>query len=278
VRARPSARSYNTRARMAAILRGLGDALSKLVPPGPPGPPPSSSTVRNPSRPSAGTTTFADGPSSSYLTPYEGGLRRALAPDSNGDFVASDESRTSSISEDAVVRGTTDRIILPRVVWHTDPQIKLKLRKRFYPLKVTRLTLGADVDLQTRDVALKWSWKDRFIGGRLRFEGSQISLSKRFDIDSRTHMYVRAAYDVHARRSLFSLDVKPFRGVFANSSGDGPGFAFKQKIPVDRHVAVEVLARVQLPEARFSSNNSVSLGEGDFIVDLEQLNFRFLLQ
>jgi hypothetical protein len=155
--------------------------------------------------------------------------------------------------------------------------MRLKLRKRFYPLGLTRLTLGADLDLQTRDVSLKWSWKDRFIGGRLRFEGSQISLSKRFNIDSRTHMYVRAAYDIHARRTLFSLDVKPFVGFSANRDKP-PGFALKQKLPVDKRVAVEVLARVQLPEARFSTSNSISLGEGDFIIDLEELNLCFLLQ
>jgi hypothetical protein len=35
---------------------------------------------------------------------------------------------------------------------------------------------------------------------------------------------------------------------------------------------------VQLPEARFSSSAALSLGEGDVVVHLEELNLRFMLQ
>lgn len=153
----------------------------------------------------------------------------------------------------------------------------LKLRKRVYPLGITRLTLGADLNLQSKALALKWSWKDRFIGARLQFEGSQVSLSKRFDIESRAHLYIRGAYDVHARKALFSFDVKPFRGLYA-SGGRSSGLTIKQKLPVDKHVSVEFLGRIHLPDAQFSTQNTLSLGSGDFVVDIEELNFRFMLQ
>lgn len=168
---------------------------------------------------------------------------------------------------------------MKRFVWHANPDIKLKLRKRFYPLGLTRLTLGADLDVKTHDVAFKWSWKDRIIGGRLEFFANQISLTKRFDIDNRSKVDVRAAFDIQTRRALFSLNIKPFGGIVAHNRPPS-GLTIKQKIPVDRHMAVEVHGRLSVPEARFSNdtNTAVSLGEGDFVVDVDQLNFRFMLQ
>jgi hypothetical protein len=261
---------------MAGLLRGIQAALSRLAPPphdnlhnaahngrGPALP------ARNPSSPS---------PPSPYLSPTESTLdsarnRRVRLPDDEVSSAYSDDGGTVAPPS----QGFGD-VVLPRVVWVTEPTMKLKLRKRIHPLGVTRLTLGADMDLHTREIALKWSWKDRFFGGRLRFEGSQLSLSKRFDVDSRTHMYVRAAYDVHARKTLFSLDVKPFAGLYSSGNGHRPGLAIKQKVPLDKHVSAEVHARVQLPEARFSSNSAVSLGEGDVVVHLDELNLCFMLQ
>lgn len=157
--------------------------------------------------------------------------------------------------------------------------MKLKLRKRFYPLSLTCLTLGADWDLKTRDVAFKWSWKDRIIGSRLEFFANQVSLTKRFDIDKRTKLDVRAAFDIQARRTLFSVNIRPF-GPFVAHDRPPSGLSIKQKIPVDRHLAVEFMGRLNLPEARFSTDttNVVSLGEGDLTFDLEQVNLRFLLQ
>lgn len=166
---------------------------------------------------------------------------------------------------------------LKKIVWHTNPDIILKFRKRFFPLGLTKLTLGIDFDIRSKDVAFKWSWKDRLIGGRLQLDRDEISITKRFDVDGKTHLDLRAAYDLHLRRTLFSIRVKPFPGVSSEHSG---GLRIKQKVPVDKHIAVEVHARVQLPEAKFStqSTSAFSLGEGDFIVDLDQLNFRFMLQ
>ena len=154
----------------------------------------------------------------------------------------------------------------------------VKLRKRFYPLGVTRLTLGMDYDLSTRDVSFKWSWKDRIIGGRLHVDRDQISLVKRFELDAHTHLDVRAAYDLHLRRTLFSVAVRPFQGVVADSTQGG--FAIRKKLQVDKRAILDVRARIELPEARFSNNSTapLSLGEGDLVVTLEQLNLKFLLQ
>lgn len=253
---------------MAKLLQNLGNALANLAPP-------ARESISTSANSSSGLT--PSGGSSSYLGPHERDTRstRVRLPEGGGAL----ERRASSEYSDDVAPGEQPRlgdVVLPRVVWGFEPKVVLKLRKRFHPLGITRLTVGADMDLQSKDIALKWSWKDRVLGGRLRFEGSQLSLSKRLNIDSNTHMYLRCAYDVHARRTLFSVDVRPFKGLYTN---DGkPGFAFKQKLPLDKNVAVEVAARVQLPEARFSTQNTVSLGEGDFIVDVEQVNFRFMLQ
>lgn len=90
---------------------------------------------------------------------------------------------------------------------------------------------------------------------------------------------MRAAYDLHMKRTLFSLNVRPFRGVIANE-GPHPGLTIKQKIPLDRHVAVQFEGRLSVPEARFSNETTtaVSLGEGDFVFDLNRLDFKFMLQ
>lgn len=255
---------------MSGLLRGLGSALQRLAPP----PRETDDDFPSPAPHPASTTA----PPSSYLSPTE-----SLRTRTRGRVRLPDETSSSGgYSDDAAAVAPAaaggGAPALPRVVWVADPAMKLKLRKRVHPLGVTRLTVGADMDLHTREVALKWSWRDRFFGGRLRFEGSQLSLSKRFDVDSRTHMFVRVAYDVHKRKALFSLDVKPFAGLYSSGNGARPGFALKQNVPLDERVSAEVHARVQLPEARFSSNSTVSLGEGDVVVHLDELNLKFMLK
>lgn len=211
--------------------------------------------------------TYVNGASSNYLTSVESANRSQTCPRNGPSRSAASRQHGGYVPE------------LPKIVWHTDPVVKLKLRKRFYPLALTRLTLGADLDVRTRQVSFKWSWKDRIIGGRLEFHGNQIALTKRFNIDDRTKLDLRAAFDVEARRTLFTLNIKPFLGIVAN---DGPpnGFSFKQKIPLDQHVSLETKGRITVPEARFSNEttSAVSLGEGDFIVDVDELNIRLMLQ
>lgn len=133
--------------------------------------------------------------------------------------------------------------------------------------------------MRSRHLSFKWSWYDRIIGGRLEFDADQIALTKRFDVDKNTKLDVRAAFDIHTRRTLFSLSVKPFWGIVANDRPPS-GLTIKKKIPMDRHLALEVAGRLSIPEARFSNEttSAVSLGDGDFVFDLEQLNFRFMLQ
>lgn len=165
------------------------------------------------------------------------------------------------------------------MVWKANPDVKLKLRKCFYPLNLTILTLGADVNVRTRDVSFRWSWRDRLIGGRLEFFGNQVAITKRFDIDKRSKLDVRAAFDLHTRRTLFSLHVKPF-GPIVPHDRPPSGLTIKQRIPVDKRLAVEVMGKLNLPEARFSteSSNAVSLGEGELSFELQQVNLRFMVQ
>lgn len=163
-------------------------------------------------------------------------------------------------------------------MWNVHPHVKLKLRKRFYPLGVTRLTIGADYDLKNHETSLRWSWKDRIIGARLHVTGEELAVTKSFDIDIQTRLDFRASLDFRTRRTLLSMRVCPFGKVVADTAH--PGLTIRQEVPLDSRLAVQFAARIRLPEARFAAGSAavVSLGEGDFIVDLDELNFRFLLQ
>ncbi|PXF46083.1 hypothetical protein BWQ96_04089 [Gracilariopsis chorda] len=168
---------------------------------------------------------------------------------------------------------------LPKIVWNIDPIIKLKFRKYFYPLAVTRLSLGADLDLRRKQLSFKWSWRDRIIGSRLEFADDKISITKRFDIDTRTKLDVRASFDIHSRKTLFSLNIRPFLGILPHDRPPA-GLTIRQKVPMDKRMQVEFQGRLSVPEARISNEtaSAFSLGEGNFVFDLEELNFRFLLQ
>ena len=142
---------------------------------------------------------------------------------------------------------------------------------------MTRLSVGANINPQTRRVMFTWSWRDRIIGGRIEFEDRKISLTKLIDVDKRTKLDLRVAFDLDTRRTLFSVVVLPFQGITANQRPSG--LSMKQRLNLDKRLSVDVQARLTLPEARFSTDTSsaVSLGEGDFVLDLERLDFRFLL-
>lgn len=183
-------------------------------------------------------------------------------------------------SEEYTVRPTEGRSIMPRLVWGgTTPTVILKLRKRLYPLAITRLTAGMDVNVSTGAVAFKWAWTDRILGGRLSVEKGTLALTKRIQVpDLRASVDIRAAFDCYTRRTLFSLAVLPLPGVVGAAVGNG--VALRQRVPIEKRVDVEMFARVMLPEARFSSNQhgSFSLGDGDFVLHLDQLNLRIMLQ
>lgn len=227
------------------------------------------------------TTTYTSPPtSSSYLTPTEAANHRAnpaVSPvrPSNND---KPQEQQLDLSESQRTN-PFQNLNLPKVIWHLNPSVLLKLRKRFYPLGLTCLTLGADYDMREHNFSFKWSWKDRIIGGRLEFYDDQISLTKRFEIDKRTHLDLRTAFDIRTRRTLFSLKIKPFHGIVAH---DRPpqGLSIKQEIPLDKRLSLQVAGRLSVPEARFGNEttSAVSLGDGDFVFDLEQLNFRFLVE
>ncbi len=170
---------------------------------------------------------------------------------------------------------------LPRVVYGgTIPGLTLKLRKRVYPLGITRLTAGMDVDCRTGAVAFKWSWTDRLFGARLSLERNVVALTKRLPVpDMRATVDVRAALDVHTRRTLLSVAVRPMLGGVVGMASEN-GVQLRQRFPIDKRVDVELFGRVQLPEARFAAgnDNSFSLGEGNFVAHLDHVNLRLMLQ
>eukprot|EP00178_Gracilaria_changii_P000753 TRINITY_DN1099_c0_g1_i3.p1 TRINITY_DN1099_c0_g1~~TRINITY_DN1099_c0_g1_i3.p1 ORF type:complete len:230 (+),score=23.97 TRINITY_DN1099_c0_g1_i3:831-1520(+) len=216
---------------------------------------------------------FPSTPSSHFITPSEAAhhqVQPAVSP-----FPTHSPSPTPPADEHRFV--FLDKF--PKVIWNVDPAIKLKLRKYFYPLGVTRLSLGADLDLRYKKLSFKWSWRDRIIGGRLEFHEDKISLTKTFNIDTRTKLDLKAAFDIHSRKTLFSLNVRPFLGILPYDRPPA-GLSVRQKIPVDKRLQIEFQGRLSVPEAKISNDSvsAFSLGEGNFVFDLEELNFRFLVQ
>lgn len=170
---------------------------------------------------------------------------------------------------------------LPRLQWGgTIPGLTLKLRKRLYPLGITRLTAGVDLDCRSGTMAFKWSWTDRFLGARLSIERNVVALTKRLPVpDMRASVEVRAALDLHTRRTLLSLTVLPMLGGVVGMSSEN-GVQLRQRIPIDKRVDVELFGRVRLPEARFATgtDTNISLGEGNFVVHMDHINLRLMLQ
>ena len=168
---------------------------------------------------------------------------------------------------------------IPKIQWRLHPKVLLKLRKVYYPLAVTRLTFGVDYDLQSQSFDFKWSWKDRYLGARLSYEHNQIGLSRRFVIEKRTTFDTKLLFDPRSRKVLFKLDVLPFQGIFQQPKG----FAVRQNVPLDKEgkTSMDIHARIQLPSTNIGTGATSALpfsfGEGEFVVDIEQLNFRLLL-
>lgn len=249
---------------MLSFFRGLG-AGGKENSVGGSSPPPSPGS-------------YEYGPGSAYLQPGEhrGGTAPFTEEQLNGAAPFTDSTAMRPSSPSAPGWGGLPKI---RYAGGT-PRILLKLRKEFHPLKVTRLSIGMDVDLKTRNIGYKWSWTDRLIGAHLTVDRHEAALTKRFSIaEMNAHFDVRAALDLASRKTLFSLNVRPFPGVVA-AGPNLDGIAVRKRIPLEKRCDVEVFARLKMPEARFSSSNRapVSLGEGDFVVHVDQLNFRFVLQ
>lgn len=135
-----------------------------------------------------------------------------------------------------------------------------------------------DYDFQTRGTMLKWSWKDRVFGAELHFNKREIGLTKSFEVDKQTRLDVHAALDLHMRRTLLSFRVIPFGRLIADVNK--PGFAVRQNVQLDKRLAVRFAARLHLPEARFAAGNDslLSLGQGDFIIDVDELDFCVFLE
>ena len=129
-------------------------------------------------------------------------------------------------------------------------------------------------------MAFKWSWTDRLFGARLSIERNVVALTKRLQVpDMRALVDVRAALDLHTRRTLMSVAVRPMLGGVVGMSNEN-GVQVRQRIPIDKRVEVELFGRVQLPEARFGAGNasSFSLGDGNFVVHMDHVNLRLMLQ
>ncbi|EME29217.1 hypothetical protein Gasu2_55440 [Galdieria sulphuraria] len=160
----------------------------------------------------------------------------------------------------------------PKLVWKCNPSTKLKLRKHFYPLALTKLTLGADLDLQHGFWTFHTAWKDRIIGGRLAVKDNQVSLVKEFLVDQKNTFNIHISYDWKIGQTLFGFRFSPYRGIQTNTHP--PGMALRRKIPLDYRTKLDVFAWLQFPEAtcEATSTGAVSFGTGDFILDIQQLN------
>lgn len=215
---------------------------------------------------------------STYLQDGETRAGAVSVNEDNHDGRGNVPFQHAPFSEEYSVRPRTGQALLPRFVWGgTVPKVVVKLRKRLHPLGITKLTTGLDVDVRTGEVSFKWSWTDRFLGGRLSLERHTLALSKSLPVpDMRAALDIRAAFDIRERRTLFSVAVRPLTTVVGAA---GNGVALRQRLPLDKRLDLEVFARVMLPEARFSSDRgSVSLGDGDFVLHLDQLNFRLFVE
>lgn len=162
--------------------------------------------------------------------------------------------------------------------WNVQPHIIVKLRKQFLILGLTKLTVGADYDFRTRQTMVKWSWMDRTFGARLHINSREFALTKSFNVDKQTRLDVRAALDLHRLRTLLSVRVRPFGRVVADPND--PGLCVRQRVPLDEKLSVEYAARVRLPEARFVADSRfpLSFGDGNFVIDVDELNFRVFLK
>lgn len=107
----------------------------------------------------------------------------------------------------------------------------------------------------------------------------ELSITKSFDLDKQTKLDVRAALDFHSRRTLLSVRFVPFGRVVSASTSDG-ALAIRQTVSLDKRLSAQFCGRLHLPVARFSTGSTgpVSLGDGDFVVDVDEVNVRFLLQ
>jgi len=178
---------------------------------------------------------------------------------------------------------TSSTVRYPRIIWgRRTPSLTLKLRKRLYPLGITRLTTGVDVNCSNGALSFKWAWTDRLFGAKLSLERHQIALTKRLEVRELAAKFdVRAAFDMHTRKTLLSLALRPMSGSIVGMSAANNSVAIRQNIPLDKRVDVEVFGRVQMPEARFSTDAETgrfSLGEGNFVCHLDHINLRLFLQ
>lgn len=178
---------------------------------------------------------------------------------------------------------TSTTVRYPRIIWgRRTPSLTLKLRKRLYPLGITRLTTGVDVNCSNGALSFKWAWTDRLFGAKLSLERHQIALTKRLEVRELAAKFdVRAAFDMQTRKTLLSLALRPMSGSVVGMSAVNNSVAIRQNIPLDKRVDVEVFGRVQMPEARFSSDPDTgrfSLGEGNFVCHLDHVNLRLFLQ
>mmetsp|Transcript_26221 Transcript_26221/g.62354 ORF Transcript_26221/g.62354 Transcript_26221/m.62354 type:complete len:237 (+) Transcript_26221:36-746(+) len=162
----------------------------------------------------------------------------------------------------------------PGIRWDLNPQrTVLKLRKRFSPLGLTKLCVGADFDPRDRSWKLQTSWVDRIIGGDINLQGTEVSVTKDFALDTRSSLWLRTAYDWKTKKSLIGFKLKPIQGL-SQGPGDTPSLYFRKPFSINDNLKIEIGAALGLPEAAYTmgSDGKMSLGVGDFFVDLSDLN------
>ncbi|EKX39286.1 hypothetical protein GUITHDRAFT_143685 [Guillardia theta CCMP2712] len=173
------------------------------------------------------------------------------------------------------VRDVFSRIETPGITWNLKPKRTiLKIRKRLYPLGITRLTLGADFDpmLGSWRRSVKTSWRDLVIGGNINIQGSEIAITKDFNVDERTSLWLKAGFDWQTKKSMIGFKIRPNPGLSARMySESGPMLQMRKRVPLHENFHVEFDS---LPDAAYTSTSGgkLSLGLGDFKVDMRELN------
>lgn len=182
----------------------------------------------------------------------------------------------------SVIRSVRD--LFPHIRATCEPTTTLKLRKTFYPLKKTVLTLGADYNTNIGVWQFRSSWEDSIIGGRISVAGRELMLTKSWLVklldseDVATRLKFRAAVNTADWTAYAKFGFRTERIAPLNIK---EGFSLKKKLHLDGsrgHAKLEVVARVALPEPeiRFSTDGDTSrgmvAGMGDVQIAFDELN------
>ena len=122
----------------------------------------------------------------------------AAGNEAQAGFDATREDKESWVS---IAKDVVSRLETPGITWNLKPErTHLKFRKIFYPLGITKLSIGADFNPLEASWRVHTSWRDQIVGGDLQLQGTEISLTKDFAIDESSSLWLRGAFDWRTQR------------------------------------------------------------------------------